>query len=65
MSHKSKINQQYVQRKKMEEKLTNYEWFDRFCNNRKSFIIEGNNTGDNENNKEIFKKFNLDYCLTQ
>ena len=59
MSHKSKINQQYVQRK-MEEKLTNYEWFDRFCNNREKFYYQSNNTGDNENNKEILKKFNLD-----
>jgi len=24
----------------MEEKLTNYKWFDRFCNNWKSFIIK-------------------------
>jgi len=44
----------------MEEKLTNYEWFDRFCNNWKKFYYQGNNTGENENNKEILEKFNLD-----
>ena len=45
---------------KMEEKLTIYERFDRFCNNWEKFYYQGNNTGDNENNKEILKKFNLD-----
>jgi len=36
----SEINQQYVQRK-MEEKLTNYEWFGRFCNNwKKGFLTK-------------------------
>ena len=44
----------------MEEKLTNYEQFNRFCNNWEKFYYQSNNTGDNENNKEILKKFNLD-----
>ena len=44
----------------MEEKLTNYEWFDRVCNNWEKFYYQSNNTGENENNKEIVKKFNLD-----
>ena len=45
---------------KMEEKLTNYEWFDRFCYNREKFCYQSNNTGDNENDKEILRKFNVD-----
>ena len=44
----------------MEEKLTICERFDRFCNNREKFYYQSNNTGENENNKEILKKFNLD-----
>ena len=44
----------------MEEKLANYERFDRFCNNRGKFYYQSTNTGKNENNKEILKKFNLD-----
>ena len=44
----------------MEEKLTNYEYFNRFCNNWEKFYYQSNNIGDNENNKEILKKFNLD-----
>ena len=47
-------------REKMEEKLTNYERFDRFCNNREKFYCQSNNIGENENNREILKKFNLD-----
>ena len=43
----------------MEEKLTNYERFDRFCNNREKFYYKSNNTGKNENNRKILKKFNL------
>ena len=31
---------------KMEEKLTNYEWFDRFCNNWEKFSYQRNNTGE-------------------
>ena len=38
ISHNSKSDKQYVQRK--EAKLTNYEWFDRFCNNKRRFIIK-------------------------
>ena len=52
-----------VYSEKMEEKHTNYEWFDRFCNNWEKFYYQSNNTGDNENNKEILKKFNLRLML--
>ena len=31
---------------KMEEKLTNYEWFDRFCNNWEKFYYQSNNTAN-------------------
>ena len=33
--------------------------FTRFCNNWEKFYYQSNNTGENENNKEILKKFNL------
>ena len=41
-------------------KINGREWFGRFYNNWEQFYYQSNNTGDNENNKEIFKKFNLD-----
>ena len=31
-----------------------------FRNNWEKFYYQSNNTGENENNKEILKKFNLD-----
>jgi len=41
----------------MEEQLTSYEWFVIIG---KKLSYQSNNTGNNENNKEILKKFNLD-----